>query len=728
MADARFVASFFHQVLQPELDECHEERMTKLGKPLTFEEKGNWDEWYLDLKALAVHGSFLVLGGERSQISVPFNQLGHISVISGFMGSTALPSVLVVPRKTLPPNVASQLDEDFVVVGTGTESGWVDADAKLVAMKTWLDDPKNVLGKEPCVATCDGHDSNIGKGALELSMLMVSNSIYGIATPAHTTGDLQELDASRQKGGMIAHLKTIFSRLLNQEITAMTSTSPSGTASITIQDIMGLLEKAHVELARTRPGIYVDSMKAVGYYMKPDEHGVNRLMYDPEPVVSAQSLELACGGGGCGSLVQPPGSTGVDRQTADAERQERLRKKFHARKLEAEVAAEVCKGLYKPVLATERRGTRGRPGGKSRNAWGVAFTRADHQAALRREQELDTLTETLKTAKESLSNASDRHKAATALHKRMTNLSKVASKALDTHSKIAVEAAKAADIYNTEYTRVSMDVLQCPETALKTMVVGKIRDFIVSRTGDLDERARLNQIKKKSALIIRAAELAPSDPVDFEPQLAPLREKAEQASAEVTSAELEVTASLAWLDHQKELVASLKSRVETTTQHQNRGGPWDPDTPADDVDMEAGREELERLNPPSPGEVEEYRLEEEMDAEHEAMQEALLMESPLRPDGEAYEQEGGAWFEAMQEDGPQSLRGDESDADDYELDLEAAEEDRRRIVQYDLDTAELEKQYLAKSRLDTIEGLDSFIDECEELEHEMEAEHGNNIG
>ena len=64
-------------------------------------------------------------------------------------------------------------------------------------------------------------------------------------------------------------------------------------------------------------------------------------MYDPERVVSAQSLELASGGGGCGSLVQPPGSTGVDRQTADANRQEVLRKNFHARQLEAEVAAEV---------------------------------------------------------------------------------------------------------------------------------------------------------------------------------------------------------------------------------------------------------------------------------------------------------------------------------------------------------------------------------------------------
>ena len=57
----------------------------------------------------------------------------------------------------------------------------------------------------------------------------------------------------------------------------------------------------------------------------------------------------------------------------------------------------------------------------------------------------------------------------------------------------------------------------------------------LSRTGNLDGRALLNKIKQKAALIIRAAELAPSDPVDFEPQLAPLREKAEQASAEVTS-------------------------------------------------------------------------------------------------------------------------------------------------------------------------------------------------
>ena len=66
--------------------------------------------------------------------------------------------------------------------------------------------------------------------------------------------------------------------------------------------------------------------------------------------------------------------------------------------------------------------------------------------ALRREQELDTVTEALKTARESLSNASDRHKAATALHKRVTNLSKVASKALDTHSKIAADATLAAVI------------------------------------------------------------------------------------------------------------------------------------------------------------------------------------------------------------------------------------------------------------------------------------------
>ena len=78
-----------------------------------------------------------------------------------------------------------------------------------------------------------------------------------------------------------------------------------------------------------------------------------------------------------------------------------------------------------------------------------------------------------------------------------------------------------------------MDVLQYPEAALKSMVVGKIRDFILSSI--LDGRALLNKIKQKAALIIRAAELAPSDPVDFEPQLAPLREKAEQASAEVTS-------------------------------------------------------------------------------------------------------------------------------------------------------------------------------------------------
>ena len=56
------------------------------------------------------------------------------------------------------------------------------------------------------------------------------------------------------------------------------------------------------------------------------------------------------------------------------------------------------------------------------------------------------MTEALKTARESLSNASDRHKAATALHKRVTNLSKVASKALDTHSKIAADATLAAVI------------------------------------------------------------------------------------------------------------------------------------------------------------------------------------------------------------------------------------------------------------------------------------------
>ena len=55
----------------------------------------------------------------------------------------------------------------------------------------------------------------------------------------------------------------------------------------------------------------------------------------------------------------------------------------------------------------------------------------------------------------------------------------------------------------------------------------------LSRTGNLDGRALLNKIKQKAALIIRAAELAPSDPVDFEPQLAPLREKAEQASAKL---------------------------------------------------------------------------------------------------------------------------------------------------------------------------------------------------
>eukprot|EP00873_Tetraselmis_striata_P045780 jgi/Tetstr1/466044/TSEL_010631.t1 len=42
--------------------------MTKLGRLVTFREKGNFDEWYLDLHALCSEGSFLVLATEKAQI------------------------------------------------------------------------------------------------------------------------------------------------------------------------------------------------------------------------------------------------------------------------------------------------------------------------------------------------------------------------------------------------------------------------------------------------------------------------------------------------------------------------------------------------------------------------------------------------------------------------------------------------------------------------------------
>ena len=248
------------QVHNPELEEVRKKLKAFHNKKLTFANKGNFDEFGLDLNRYAEGGKgFIVLAD--SKVQVPFDRAPHVTVLGGFMGRKALPFVLVVPRKELPEEYAKLLKRDHVIALGCTQSGWMTGDLKFEAYKLWKRDPECLVGKEPCmlsfgklpgrpvhfsrslgrslVIVClanplndksrpgppsltraDGHNSNTLN--LEMSLEMEKDDVAGVATPAHLSFWLQEMDTSKKKGGPIVRQVSLFPTRLNFAFTHAT--------------------------------------------------------------------------------------------------------------------------------------------------------------------------------------------------------------------------------------------------------------------------------------------------------------------------------------------------------------------------------------------------------------------------------------------------------------------------------------------------------------------------
>ena len=145
-------------LLQPQVHKPPMERvraaLAEQGKKLTFENKGNYDEFALNLNEYAEGGQgFLVLSNEHVNIEVPFERAPHITVIGGFVGRQCLTWVVVLSRQSVQEHFAANLPENSLVAVMGSQSGWVNCDLKTAAYHVWKNDPNCKIGVEPVLMT-----------------------------------------------------------------------------------------------------------------------------------------------------------------------------------------------------------------------------------------------------------------------------------------------------------------------------------------------------------------------------------------------------------------------------------------------------------------------------------------------------------------------------------------------------------------------------------------------
>lgn len=247
------------------------------GKELDLEHIGNWDEWFLDLTQFGVKGKVLVIQTERSQILIPFERSPHISVITGFMGGKALPTAVLLPRKSVQPHHAEHLDRDgqTAVYCTSEASGWVCKRTKEDIFNKWVEDPTNIIGQEPTLMMCDGHDTNVVN--LPLLLAMRAAKVEGVVTPAHHTTVLQAADASR---GPIATIKTHALSLIERHFL-----SGGGVTHISAAQIAWVVQEA---VKMTPVEVYSTALKKTGWITKGGSTAV--VKYEPLCVISPDML------------------------------------------------------------------------------------------------------------------------------------------------------------------------------------------------------------------------------------------------------------------------------------------------------------------------------------------------------------------------------------------------------------------------------------------------------
>lgn len=363
------------------------ERHTANGTKLTFNHKGNFDEFQLDLNAFASKESaFLVVANEEVNVRVPFERCPHITVVCSFLGRKPLMHLLVLPRENLPHEFASMLQRDDLVGITGTDTGWISGDTKTSWFKKVTEDPTNIIGKEPVLMTFDGHYTNVCN--LELATLMIGVSVVGLAGPAHHTHVLQECDTSTRNGGPIARVKATLSDKLRRHIGS--KIIECGECNITMPQLARLLEMS-IEEALT-PEVCIAAMQAVGYYE--DDNG--ELQYDPIAVVDARLIPSrkditstdGCAPGATRSGFRRPIPSPLRQLSASA-----------SGALALTAAQEAIGERFVSQVDDDPNKGKRRKGGRSYNQRGCVITNPDHIQMLEAERNSAQLTEMKKTHK-----------------------------------------------------------------------------------------------------------------------------------------------------------------------------------------------------------------------------------------------------------------------------------------------------------------------------------------